>query len=50
MELNIADLFESVVDVAPNRPALVAGVRRFTFAELDARANRLAHALLARGV
>jgi acyl-CoA synthetase (AMP-forming)/AMP-acid ligase II len=50
MEFNIADLFESIVDVVPNRPALVAGDRRLTFAELDARANRLAGALLERGV
>ena len=30
--------------------ALVAGARRLTFAELDARANRLAHALAAAGI
>jgi 3-oxocholest-4-en-26-oate---CoA ligase len=50
MEFNIADLFESIVDVVPDRTALVAGGRRLTFAELDARANRLAGALLERGV
>jgi acyl-CoA synthetase (AMP-forming)/AMP-acid ligase II len=47
---NLADLFESLVDVVPDRIALVAGPRRFRFAELEARANRLAHAMAARGV
>jgi acyl-CoA synthetase (AMP-forming)/AMP-acid ligase II len=50
MEFNIADLFESVVDAVPTRPALVSGSRRLTFAELDARANRLANALTEQGV
>jgi acyl-CoA synthetase (AMP-forming)/AMP-acid ligase II len=50
MELNIADLFESVADVIPDKPAVVSGSTRLTFAELDARANRLAHALRERGV
>ncbi len=50
MEFNLADLFESLVDVAPDRTALVSGDRRLTFAELDARANRVAHALVERGV
>jgi acyl-CoA synthetase (AMP-forming)/AMP-acid ligase II len=34
----------------PDRVALVAGDRRYTYAELDARANRFAHALLDRGL
>ncbi len=50
MEFNLADLFEIVADRVPDRVALVAGDRRLTYAELDARANRLAHALAARGV
>src|ERR1700691_6215893 len=50
MQYNIADLFESVADVIPDKPALVSGDRRLTFAELDARANRVANALVARGV
>ena len=33
----------------PDREAMVCGVRRVTFAELDQRANRLANALLAEG-
>ena len=52
---NLADLFESVVDVIGERPAVVVpnahgGRREFTLAELEARANRLAHALATRGV
>jgi acyl-CoA synthetase (AMP-forming)/AMP-acid ligase II len=47
---NLADLFESVVDVVPDRTAVVTPARRLTFAELDERANRLAHHLADVGV
>ncbi len=47
---NLADLFESVVDVVPDRPAVVTPARRLTFAGLDERANRLAHHLVEAGV
>ena len=57
MEYNIADLFESVVDVVPDREALVyidhpgtGAERRLTYAELDAAANRVAHHLIASGI
>ncbi len=57
MEYNLADLFESVVDVVPEREALVyvdhpgtGAERRLTYAELDEAANRLAHHLLDAGV
>ncbi len=50
MELNLADLFESLVDVIPERLAAVCGDRRLTYRALDERANRLANALAARGV
>jgi 3-oxocholest-4-en-26-oate---CoA ligase len=50
MEFNIADLFESVADVVPERVAVVCGERRLTFAELDERATRVANALAAQGV
>jgi 3-oxocholest-4-en-26-oate---CoA ligase len=50
MEFNLADLFESVADAVPAREAFVAGERRLTYAELDERATRLAHALAERGV
>lgn len=47
---NIADLFESIVDAVPERTALVCGGRRLSYAELDARANRVAHFLREQGV
>jgi len=50
MEFNLADLFESVVDVVPEQPAIIADDRRLTYAELDGRANRLAHHLAGAGV
>ncbi|MFF5661909.1 acyl-CoA synthetase [Streptomyces griseofuscus] len=57
MEYNLADLFESVVDVVPDREALVyldhpgtGAERRLTYAELDAAANRLAHHLAGSGI
>jgi acyl-CoA synthetase (AMP-forming)/AMP-acid ligase II len=50
MEFNIADLFEAVADVVPEREALTCGDRRVTFRELDQRATRCANGLLASGV
>src|SRR4051794_2194567 len=50
MALNIADLFEHVVDAVPERLALVAGPVRWTYAEVEAAANRYAHHLLAAGI
>ncbi|MEV0738968.1 acyl-CoA synthetase [Streptomyces sp. NPDC050549] len=57
MEYNIADLFESVVDVVPDREALVyidhpgtGAERRLSYAELDAAANRIAHHLIDAGI
>ncbi|WP_405995438.1 acyl-CoA synthetase [Streptomyces sp. NBC_00986] len=57
MEYNIADLFESVVDVVPDREALVyidhpgtGAERRLTYAELDTAANRVAHHLIDTGI
>ncbi len=50
MEFNLADLFESVVNVIPQQPAIVADDRRLTYAELDNRANRLANLLAEAGV
>ena len=47
---NIADMYEIVADKVPTRDALVCGDQRATFAQLDERANRLAHYLASRGV
>ncbi|MFC4377720.1 acyl-CoA synthetase [Nocardia halotolerans] len=50
MAFNVADLFEHAVDAVPDRIAVICGDRQVTYRELDARANRLAHHLAARGV
>ena len=50
VEFNLADLWEIVVDAVPEREAIVCADRRFSYAETDARANRLAHALAEDGV
>src|SRR4029077_14275083 len=47
---NLADLYELVADAVPDREALVTQERRLTFAQLDERANRLAHGLRTAGV
>ena len=50
MEFNLADLFEAAVDAYPEREYLVAdGVRR-TYAEMEARANQLAHYFAGQGI
>ncbi|MEI8262475.1 MAG: acyl-CoA synthetase [Actinomycetes bacterium] len=50
VQFNLADLFEAAVDAYPEREYLIAnGVRR-TYAEMEARANRLAHHLSDAGV
>ena len=50
MEFNLADLWERVADTVPHHEALVHHTRRFTYAETDERATRLAHALASRGI
>lgn len=47
---NLADLFEAAVDEWPDRDYIVDERERRTFAEMDRRANRLAHHLLDQGV
>lgn len=47
---NFAEIWEYVAAVAADREALVCGDRRLTFAQLEARANRVAHHLRAAGV
>jgi 3-oxocholest-4-en-26-oate---CoA ligase len=50
MEFNLADLFEHAVDAFGEREYLVADGKRRTYAEMDARANRLAHHLADQGI
>ncbi len=50
MEFNLADLFEHAVDAFGEREYLVADGHRRTYAELDARANQLAHHLADQGI
>lgn len=50
MEFNLADLFENAVDHFGDREYVVADGKRCTYAEMDERANRLAHHLQANGV
>jgi acyl-CoA synthetase (AMP-forming)/AMP-acid ligase II len=50
MEYNLADLWERVVDVVPDRDAFVCGETRLTYAETDARIDRLAHYLASHGI
>jgi len=48
--VNIADLFEHAVDAFPDRTAVACGDRAVTFAELEGRANQLAHHLASHGI
>jgi acyl-CoA synthetase (AMP-forming)/AMP-acid ligase II len=48
--LNIADLAEHAIDAVPDRVALVCGDEHLTYAQLEEKANRLAHYLIDRGV
>jgi 3-oxocholest-4-en-26-oate---CoA ligase len=50
MPNNFADLLEHSVDAMPDRIAVVQGERRSTFAELERRANQLAHHLDSAGI
>ncbi len=50
MEFNLADLFEAAVDAYPEREYLVANGKRRSYAEMEARANRLAHYLASQGI
>ena len=47
---NLADMFEAAVDAFGDREYLVAGGNRRTYAQMEERANRLAHYLDAHGV
>ena len=47
---NLADIWEAISDRVADRPAVMCGERRLTYAELEERANRLAHWMLDQGV
>jgi acyl-CoA synthetase (AMP-forming)/AMP-acid ligase II len=50
MEYNLADLYEAIADAVPDNIALASGDVHHTYADLDKRANRLAHYLQSRGI
>jgi acyl-CoA synthetase (AMP-forming)/AMP-acid ligase II len=50
MEYNLADMFEHAADNFGEREYIVCSGQRRTYAELEARANRLAHHLADHGV
>nr|WP_314532430.1 non-ribosomal peptide synthase/polyketide synthase [uncultured Pseudomonas sp.] len=50
IERGIHHLIEDQVQATPDAPALVFGATTLTYAQLDARANQLAHALREKGV
>lgn len=50
LDRTLYDYFRETVERLPDRVALVAGERRITFAEWDAEAERVASALVARGI
>jgi acyl-CoA synthetase (AMP-forming)/AMP-acid ligase II len=50
MQFNLADLFENAADHFGDREYIVCGDQRRTYAQMEERANRLAHHLAAHGV
>jgi acyl-CoA synthetase (AMP-forming)/AMP-acid ligase II len=50
VEFNLADLFEAAVDAYPDRDYLVANGKVRTYAQMEARANRLAHHFASQGI
>jgi 3-oxocholest-4-en-26-oate---CoA ligase len=50
VQANLADLFELSVDTFGDRDYLVAEGKHRTYAEMEDRANRLAHHLRAQGI
>src|SRR5688572_27827247 len=49
-ERRVHEIFEQQVEAHPEAVAAVQGARKWTYRELNSRANRLARALLARGL
>jgi acyl-CoA synthetase (AMP-forming)/AMP-acid ligase II len=50
MTFNLADLFENAVDAFPDREYIAVEGERRSYAEMEVRANRLAHQLRAQGI
>jgi len=50
MSINIADLNEAIAAAIPDREAIVFRNRRFTFAQFNERASRLANLFLSHGI
>jgi acyl-CoA synthetase (AMP-forming)/AMP-acid ligase II len=50
LTFNLADLTEAAIDRVPERIALITAQRTLTYAQLEDRANRLAHVLADRGI
>jgi acyl-CoA synthetase (AMP-forming)/AMP-acid ligase II len=50
MEFNLADMFENSVDHFGDREYLVCAGKHRTYAEMEERANRLAHHLAEHGI
>ncbi len=50
MSMLVQEFLEGSADHRPDKIALVCGGRRFTYEQIEALANRLAHGLLARGL
>ena len=46
IELSITELFEEQVRINPDRLAVRTGHHKFTYAELNRAANRLAHSII----
>ncbi|NZD57208.1 amino acid adenylation domain-containing protein, partial [Sphaerotilus montanus] len=49
-DLTVVDLFEAQVDTSPDATAVVFEGQRLSYAQLDRRANQVAHALIEQGV
>ncbi|ONH53354.1 non-ribosomal peptide synthetase [Pseudomonas cedrina subsp. cedrina] len=50
LQCGVHQLIEDQVALTPQAPALVSGAQRLSYAELNRRANRLAHRLIEAGV
>ena len=50
MDWNLADIWEAVAEVGPDRPAMKSGDRELTWQEFERRSDALARDLLARGL